>query len=595
MYLKSLNEKYAYGVMLRLAENPKGVMFSELSGVVKNPYSREKLLKILEEDGLIRMIERTDRGRKQYLIALTRKGMRVAELLKKADMIGVKRSGVDPCHAGFISKVKALEEAVSGERYVSFDCEGEVITITGKELLDLARSWAIYRTMGIYERKTYEITNGEEILWVGVRSTIIDLLGHAKDGWTAHLGIMAEAVRRQMAGQIKAGAVSKMLQRGMEIIGEYEKILGEMLTCKGFKAIPAIIDELRTEYFESGLMLLSELPDSEMCRTTVESWASGACAKWNNREKRPWTTLLKNAETVLMAFSEIPLKESVDMDKLHRAESMLKEVAMKVVPPEEYGAIAMVRREIERMFWLGEDEIEGDEELFFVKLPEEDHVSITKSAIKDLALVLNFAVVLKVREEVGGAITGMPDYYMALIEKMEKYEATLREALKILKGKGVAGNLLRFIKREIELRDSLEDTWKLEADDFEADLVLNTLIRHIITVRDIWADEMEMVEMDNADVEDVYYVEITRVAELIDEWRKHIREAGAKLREGILEPKPLTEEERKKYRAWVKKWHRETKKWHRAVEEFRDVLLRHYYEEENEALKELEQPPIKDE
>ncbi len=590
MYLKSLNERYAYGVLLRLAENPTGMMFSELSDEVKNPYTREKILKVLEADGLIRMKERMDRGRKQYLIALTEKGKRVAELLKKVDMMGIKRGKFDPCHANFISKVRELEDAFSREKFVSFDCEGRNIKITGRELLDMIWSWVIYSFLGIYNRRTYEIMkNVEDKQVVGLRSNIIDLLGYAKDGWVAHLGIMAEAIRKYMDGKVKADAINKMLRRATEIINHFEKILGEMLHCKGFKVVPAIMEELQSEYFESGLMLLVEYPESELSHTTVKSWASGACEKWSNREKKPWSTLLKNADTILMAFSEIPFNnaDAVEKEKLQKAESMLMDVVMKVVPSEDYDAVASERRDVERMFWLGDEEIEGDEEMFFVKLPGENHIVITKSVLKNLAVVLNFGVLLKVREEYRSIYDDEPEFYRALIDAMERHEATLRETLKILKNKGVVSDFFRYIKREVELKNSLERTWSVEVDEFEAELMIETLLSYIITARDIWADIVDY--LDTGDVSDMYYVELTRVAEQIDEYKKEIIDIGAQIERGILNPAPLSDEERKKFRTWSKKWRRETKKWHEAVEDFREIVMRHYYEEENKVLQEMEQ------
>ena len=84
--LPSLNERYAKAILVFLLKHPEGVMQKDLFHIVKNSATREKVLKALEADELIK-IETHVVGRKKYNISLTVMGQAVAEQLRQADRI----------------------------------------------------------------------------------------------------------------------------------------------------------------------------------------------------------------------------------------------------------------------------------------------------------------------------------------------------------------------------------------------------------------------------------------------------------------------------------------------------------------------------
>ena len=89
--IDSLNERYAKNMLIFLLNHPEGVMHKDLTVVVKNPYTRDKLLKYFDLENLVDISVDT-KGGKKYNIKLTEKGVVVAKLLKVTDAVVSSRT-----------------------------------------------------------------------------------------------------------------------------------------------------------------------------------------------------------------------------------------------------------------------------------------------------------------------------------------------------------------------------------------------------------------------------------------------------------------------------------------------------------------------
>ena len=97
--LNSLDEKYSKSVIFWLYDKEQ-VLKTDLQSVVKNLYSLNSLLERLEEDKIIK-IEKKPFGKNITEIKLTQKGRKVAEQLKRADLLaqGKEESPLDMPHS----------------------------------------------------------------------------------------------------------------------------------------------------------------------------------------------------------------------------------------------------------------------------------------------------------------------------------------------------------------------------------------------------------------------------------------------------------------------------------------------------------------
>lgn len=93
--LKSLDEKYAKDILLKLLEEDQPVMITRLYRSNRNYYAFKNVIKKMEEDGLVEVKESVE-GRKSIYVSLTEKGRAVAEKIKEAEDIAAGRTEMHP-------------------------------------------------------------------------------------------------------------------------------------------------------------------------------------------------------------------------------------------------------------------------------------------------------------------------------------------------------------------------------------------------------------------------------------------------------------------------------------------------------------------
>ncbi len=86
--LKSLDEKYAKNILLKLLEEDQPVLITKLYRSNRNYYAFKNVIKKMEEDGLVEVKESVE-GRKSIYVSLTEKGKAVAEKLKEAEEVAM--------------------------------------------------------------------------------------------------------------------------------------------------------------------------------------------------------------------------------------------------------------------------------------------------------------------------------------------------------------------------------------------------------------------------------------------------------------------------------------------------------------------------